>query len=111
MVHSFVELHQAGEFVLQVQGEVVCPVLGHTGKDLVHGRAVEQVEIFADLSYPLFVPEPLTGLEPERKTDVTASQRHEERPAHALAPSGCQLNTERSEEHTSELQSRGHLVC
>src|SRR5690625_4879093 len=94
MVHSLVELHQADEFVLQVQGEVVCPGLGQTGTDLVHGRAVEQVEICAALSYPLFVPVPLTGREPERKTDVAASQRQEERPAHALAPSGCHLNTE-----------------
>src|SRR5690625_6127482 len=27
------------------------------------------------------------------------------------SPSGCSSSSPRSEEHTSELQSRGHLVC
>src|SRR5690625_6863336 len=32
-------------------------------------------------------------------------------PAELLQPRGYQLAPLRSEEHTSELQSRGHLVC
>src|SRR5207253_9895583 len=42
-----------------------------------------------------------------------ASMRHRERAAfpHAGCSSCCLSRTSRSEEHTSELQSRGHLVC
>src|SRR5439155_9659693 len=33
------------------------------------------------------------------------------RPSTASASRGIRIHRERSEEHTSELQSRGHLVC
>src|SRR5207253_6732405 len=40
----------------------------------------------------------------QRKTTV----QHQ---GHGVAPATPRKKTERSEEHTSELQSRGHLVC
>src|SRR3712207_9051535 len=42
-------------------------------------------------------------------SDVITSPRR--RPARSAAEPGCTLRTMRSEEHTSELQSRQYLVC
>src|SRR5439155_7194802 len=51
-------------------------------------------------------PPPPTRLAPRK---IRHSQRH--RYELGLAAAHGRVRTDRSEEHTSELQSRGHLVC
>src|SRR5437660_2906916 len=73
----------------------------------------------------LFRSEVLDGVVGEERAELVAELRgerlvvrdHERRPLHGLDHAGHRHRlagagrAERSEEHTSELQSRGHLVC
>src|SRR5437870_11310428 len=47
----------------------------------------------------------------ERALDAARRGALEDLPDHLVAPLLADVGPERSEEHTSELQSRGHLVC
>src|SRR5439155_27256725 len=55
----------------------------------------------------------MTAIAPRagRRGSLGPSWGHERDPGHPSLQDGRRLGVRRSEEHTSELQSRGHLVC
>src|SRR5690625_6373674 len=78
------------------------------GTTLFFAALLMVMNLLVDLSYAAVDPRVRTDLGlaaegPRRKDDVGDGTAHEE--------DGGHVRSERSEEHTSELQSRGHLVC
>src|SRR5207253_8586758 len=51
------------------------------------------------------------GNPPTYRVSIGSNKRSRKCPAHFAQFFTCNLRLPRSEEHTSELQSRGHLVC
>src|SRR5207253_9297579 len=80
------------------------PGTGNPGHEFANSVVVEQVDEFGDED--AFFPGPLAHSQLVAKI-ANGSEAHAG-DAEMLAKGGDIL---RSEEHTSELQSRGHLVC